>query len=83
MLTDRAFLAEPRTMLWAFMLGGLIAGAFIVLFGLLGVFGAAQATTHPSRHVPVLLLLKVLGNIPALCTGSVYWLGTSQGLAAA
>ena len=52
-LTDRAFLAEPKTMLWAFMLGGLVAGAFIILFGLLGVFGAAQAITHPSRHAPL------------------------------
>ena len=52
-LTDRAFLAEPKTMLWAFMLGGLIAGAFIILFGLLGVFGAAQAITNPSRHAPL------------------------------
>ena len=51
-LTDRAFLAEPRTMLWAFLLGGLVAGTFIILFGLLGVFGAAQAITHPSRHAP-------------------------------
>ena len=49
-LTDRAFLAEPKTMLWAFMLGGAVAGAFIILFGLLGVFGAAQAITNPSRR---------------------------------
>ena len=50
MLTDRAFLAEPRTMLWAFILGGAVAGAFIILFGLLGVFGAAQAITRPGRR---------------------------------
>ncbi len=37
-------------MLWAFMLGGAVAGAFIILFGLLGVFGAAQAITRPGRR---------------------------------
>jgi hypothetical protein len=37
-------------MLWAFILGGAVAGAFIILFGLLGVFGAAQAITRPGRR---------------------------------
>ena len=60
-LTDRAFLAEPKTMLWAFMLGGLIAGAFIILFGLLGVFGAAQAITNPSRHAALLKMFMSWG----------------------
>lgn len=59
-LTDRAFLAEPKTMLWAFMLGGAVAGAFIILFGLLGVFGAAQAITNPSRRAPA--------KLPRICS---------------
>lgn len=36
-LTDRAFLTRPRTMLRGYLLAGLAAAAFIVLFGLVGV----------------------------------------------
>ncbi|KAK9831522.1 hypothetical protein WJX81_005358 [Elliptochloris bilobata] len=63
-LTDRAFLAEPRTMLWAFMLGGVVAGAFIILFGLLGVFGAGQAIMQPSS-VPASLFTGMLDGMPS------------------
>ena len=47
MLTDRAFLAEPRTMLSAFLLGGTLAALFIFFFGFVGVYGAAAATLRP------------------------------------
>ena len=42
-LTDRAFLAEPRTMLRAFCAGGALAAAFIVGFSTLGIFGNMEA----------------------------------------
>jgi SSS family solute:Na+ symporter len=38
-LTDRAFLTRPRAMLKGYLLAGAIAAAFIVLFGLVGVYG--------------------------------------------
>ncbi|HKK70424.1 MAG TPA: hypothetical protein VKA86_04350 [Candidatus Krumholzibacteria bacterium] len=36
-LTDRAFLTRPRTMLRGYLLAGLVAATFIVVFGLVGV----------------------------------------------
>ena len=47
MLTDRAFLAKPSTMLSAFLLGGCIAAIFIFFFGFVGIYGAAAATLRP------------------------------------
>lgn len=38
-LTDRAFLSRPRTMVAAFVVGGAIAGTFIILFSAVGIFG--------------------------------------------
>jgi len=35
-LTDRAFLTEPRTMVKAFLLGGAFAAVFILLFSFMG-----------------------------------------------
>jgi hypothetical protein len=46
-LTDRAFLAEPRTMLIAFLAGGALAAVFILLFSFLGIYGAMQAILDP------------------------------------
>ena len=46
-LTDRAFLNEPRTMVKSFTLGGTVAGIFILLFGFLGMFGNMQAILRP------------------------------------
>jgi len=84
-LTDRAFLAEPKTMLWAFILGGAVAGAFIILFGLLGVFGAAQAITNPSRRAPAKIngfvphtLVSAASHIPTLLRAGM--LAARQGL---
>jgi len=39
-LTDRAFLAHPRTMARSLTVGGTIAGGFIVLFSFIGVYGS-------------------------------------------
>jgi len=37
-LTDRAFLAKPKTMFISFVIGGLAAGLFIVLFSFIGIY---------------------------------------------
>jgi hypothetical protein len=50
-LTDRCFLAEPKAMIKAFSIGGFLAGVFIVLFSLIGVFGNQTAILHPERSV--------------------------------
>ena len=50
-LTDRAFLNEPRTMVKSFTLGGTVAGVFILLFGFLGMFGNMQTILRPSACV--------------------------------
>jgi len=46
-LTDRAFLAEPSTMLKAFCLGGFISGIFITFFSLIGVYGNMAGQLGP------------------------------------
>ena len=46
-LTDRAFLAKPSTMLGAFILGGFVAAIFIFFFGFVGIYGSAVATLRP------------------------------------
>ncbi len=49
-LTDRAFLAKPSTMLGAFMLGGIVAALFIFFFGFVGIYGSAVATLRPDWY---------------------------------
>lgn len=44
-LMDRAFLSTPRTMLYSFGWGGLIAGTFIVLFSAIGIYGCVLEDT--------------------------------------
>mmetsp|Transcript_83771 Transcript_83771/g.236624 ORF Transcript_83771/g.236624 Transcript_83771/m.236624 type:complete len:516 (-) Transcript_83771:597-2144(-) len=39
-LTDRAFLTDPRTMARSFMIGGTFAGFIILCFGFLGIYGS-------------------------------------------
>lgn len=36
-LTDRGFIARPKKMLWGYLIAGVVAAMFIVLFGLIGV----------------------------------------------
>jgi hypothetical protein len=43
-LTDRAFLLQPDTMWYAYLIGGFIAALFIVFFSSLGVYGNIVAT---------------------------------------
>ncbi|KAK9829007.1 hypothetical protein WJX72_003371 [[Myrmecia] bisecta] len=63
-LTDRAFLAHPRTMLWAFMLGGAVAAAFILVFSFLGIFGSMEAILNPAG-VPASIYPGMLGGQPS------------------
>jgi solute:Na+ symporter, SSS family len=52
-LTDRAFITRPAVMLRAYVIAGLVAGAFIALFGLTGVYarvaGIAVGQDAPLR----------------------------------
>ena len=67
-LTDRTFLLSPKRMLKAFVIAGLIAGGFILLFGLVGFH--ARATGFEGQNVtmsvavslglPLLLVFNVL-----------------------
>jgi len=67
-LTDRGFLTNPKKMLIGFTLAGLIGGAFIVLFGLVGVFaraegieaGNAALSVGIAFGMPLLLIFNVL-----------------------
>lgn len=52
-LTDRAFLSKPKTMVKAFLVGGSIAIMFIVLFGFIGIYGELPLT-----------LLSLIGLLP-------------------
>jgi Na+/proline symporter len=38
-MTDRGFISPPKTTLWSFIVAGLIGGALIFLFSLVGIFG--------------------------------------------
>jgi len=46
-LTDRAFLSDPKTMRAAFISGGTVAALFIVLFSFIGVLGNMAYTLDP------------------------------------
>ncbi|KAJ9523670.1 hypothetical protein QJQ45_020099 [Haematococcus lacustris] len=63
-LTDRAFLAEPWAMLKAFLLGGVLAALFILLFSFIGIYGAMQAILEP-QDVPLAIFAGVKAGIPA------------------
>ncbi|CAL8463500.1 g3034 [Coccomyxa elongata] len=69
-LTDRAFLAKPTTMLGAFLLGGVVAALFIFFFGFVGIYGNAVATLRPS-WIPESLYKGTLGGLPPAVTGSI------------
>ena len=62
---DRAFLAEPNTMLKAFYTGGTIAFFFIVVFGLIGVFGHMLGTLDDTVN-PSLVPGLLVGEPPAI-----------------
>jgi len=45
-LTDRAFLSDPKTMAKSFFAGGIVAALFIVFFGLLGILGISMGSAN-------------------------------------
>ena len=66
-MTDRAFITEPKTMLKGFILAGIISGAFIVLFGLVGIYAYSQDFSGHSvlsvgmaLGLPLLLVFNVI-----------------------
>jgi SSS family solute:Na+ symporter len=60
-LTDRGFITSPRTMLKGFVLAGLIAGGFILLFSTIGLYGRAMGLSgNMTVGVPALFGLPVL-----------------------
>jgi Na+/proline symporter len=67
-MTDRAFITSPKTMLKGFILAGFISGAFIILFSLVGVFAAQQGYTGSNAALsvstalglPMLLIFNVM-----------------------
>ncbi len=46
-LTDRAFLAKPKTMLLSFLTGGALSATFILLFSFVGIYGRMVAVLEP------------------------------------
>ena len=69
-LTDRTFLAHPRTMARSITFGGLIAGSFIVLFSIIGVYGSmlgrcVDAGVCPVSDLNGASLSSVKGGVPA------------------
>lgn len=50
-LTDRAFLLEPKTMFYSYILGGFLAACFIFFFSMIGVYGNMAATLDPTGAI--------------------------------
>ena len=60
-MTDRAFITGPRTMVKAFIWAGLVSGGFILLFSSVGLYARAFAVEgSPSLNVPALFGLPML-----------------------
>ena len=62
-MTDRGFISKPKTTLWSFIVAGIIGGALIFLFSLVGVYGrlngalSSDLTTFGVLFGPLVLLL--------------------------
>ncbi|WP_242494575.1 sodium:solute symporter family transporter [Brumimicrobium glaciale] len=62
-MTDRGFISKPKTTLWSFIFAGIIGGALIFLFSLVGIYGrlngatSSNLTTFGTLFGPVMLLL--------------------------
>ena len=73
-LTDRGFLTRPKVMLKGFVLAGLLAGGFILLFSTIGLYGRAIGLTgNMSVGVPAsfgLPMLLVFNAIMLTSAGS-------------
>ncbi len=66
-LTDRAFITTPRVMVRAFLLAGLLSGAFILLFGSVGLYarafglsGTAAVAVPAAFGLPLLLIFNAI-----------------------
>jgi len=60
-LTDRAFITEPRKMVKGFLLAGLLSGGFILLFGIVGLYARTRGIGgDPAVSVPAALGLTAL-----------------------
>jgi Na+/proline symporter len=66
-MTDRGFITDPRVMIKGFALAGLLAGAFILLFSTVGLYGRAFGLTGSmavavpaSLGLPVLLVFNAI-----------------------
>ncbi len=60
-LTDRAFLTEPKTMVKAFVCAGLLSGGFILLFSAVGLYARAEGLSGASTiAVPMAFGLPML-----------------------
>jgi hypothetical protein len=60
-LTDRAFITSPKVMVKGLVLAGVISGGFIVLFGMVGLYGRAFGIAgDPTVAVPAALGLPML-----------------------
>jgi SSS family solute:Na+ symporter len=60
-MTDRAFITGPRTMVKAFIWAGLVSGGFILLFSTVGLYARAFGVEgSPSLNVPALFGLPML-----------------------
>jgi solute:Na+ symporter, SSS family len=73
-LTDRGFLNPPRDMLKSFLIAAALSGGFILLFGIVGLYGKAFGlAANPSVSVPAafgLLMMLVFNGIMLLSGGS-------------
>ena len=73
-LTDRAFITDPKTMLKGFVLAGLIGGGFIFLFGFIGIYGKLEGLSgNPSLTVPAgfgVVMLLIVNAIMMTSAGS-------------
>lgn len=67
-LTDRAFITQPKRMLKAFICAGLLGGAFIILFGLTGLYattighsgGNIMSSIAGAVSLPLLIVFNVM-----------------------
>ncbi len=60
-LTDRAFITEPKTMVKGLVLAGLVSGGFILLFSTVGLYARSFGLSgDPSVAVPAMIGLPML-----------------------
>ena len=66
-MTDRAFITGPKTMVKGFVLAGIISGGFIFLFSSVGLYARAFGVEgHPTLAVPISLGLPMVLTFNAI-----------------